>query len=67
MINLLDISCTQKFSVLAKGEMSFSDVVEEGPTEEVLECNEIENMDLNLCKTLSTCTLKKCSWLIYYN
>ena len=24
--------------------------------EEVLECNESENMDLNMCKILSTCT-----------
>ena len=40
--------------------MSFSYVVEEGPSEEVLECNESENMDSNMdsnmCKTLSTCT-----------
>ena len=53
---LLNISCTQESSVLAKGEMSFSYVVEEGPSEEVLECNERENMDLNICETLSTCT-----------
>ena len=32
--------------------MLFSYIVEE----EVLECNERENMDLNMCKTLSTCT-----------
>ena len=32
--------------------MLFSCVVEE----EVLECNEGENMDLNMCKTLSSCT-----------
>ena len=32
--------------------MLFSYVVEE----EVLECNESENMDSNMCKTLSTCT-----------
>ena len=36
--------------------MSFSYVFEEGPSEEVLECNECENMDLNMCETLSTCT-----------
>ena len=34
----------------------FSYVVEEGPSEEVLGCNERENMDLNMCETLSTCT-----------
>ena len=27
-----------------------------GPSEEVLECNESENMDLNMCTTLSICT-----------
>ena len=32
--------------------MLFSYVVEE----EVLECNESENMDSNMCKTLSACT-----------
>ena len=32
--------------------MLFSYVVEE----EVLECNESEKMNLNMCKTLSTCT-----------
>ena len=31
-------------------------VVEEGPSEEVLGCNEREDMDLNMCETLSTCT-----------
>ena len=36
--------------------MSFSYVVEEGPSEEVLECNESENMDWNMCETLSSCT-----------
>ena len=36
--------------------MAFSYVVEEGPSEEVLECNEKENMDLNMCEALSTCT-----------
>ena len=46
-MDLLNISCTQESSVLAKGEMSFSYVVEEGPSEDVLDCNEIENMDLN--------------------
>ena len=55
-MDLLNISCTQESSVLAKGEMSFSYVVEEGSSEEVLECNERENMDLNMCETLSTCT-----------
>ena len=59
-MDLLNISCTQESSVLAKGEMSFSYVVEEGPSEEVLECNERENIDLNMCETLSIChTLKK--------
>ena len=33
--------------------MLFSNVAEEGPTEGVLECNESENMDLNVCKTQS--------------
>ena len=32
--------------------MLFSYAVEE----EVLECNESENMDSNMCKTLCTCT-----------
>ena len=41
-MDLLNISCTQESSVLAKGEMAFSYVVEEGPSEEVLECNERE-------------------------
>ena len=27
-----------------------------GPSEKVLECNESENMDSNMCKTLSICT-----------
>ena len=49
------MSCTQESSFLAKGEMSFSYVVEEGPSEEVLECNERE-YGLNMCETLSTCT-----------
>ena len=35
--------------------MLFSYVVEEGPAEEALECNESENMELNMCKTQSTC------------
>ena len=35
--------------------MLFNYVVEEGPTEEVLDCNESENMDSNMCKTQSTC------------
>ena len=35
---LSNISCTQESSVLAKGKMSFSYVVEKGPSEEVLEC-----------------------------
>ena len=42
-MGLLNISCTQESSVLTKGEMSFSYAVEEGPSEEVLECNEREN------------------------
>ena len=50
-MDLLKISCTQESSVLDKGEISFSYVVEEGPSAEVLECNERENMDLNMCKT----------------
>ena len=54
MIDLLNI--TQESSVLAMGEMSFSYVVVEGPSEEVLECNERENMDLNMYGTLITCT-----------
>ena len=41
-MDLLNMSCTQESSFLAKGEMSFSYVVEEGPSEEVLECNERE-------------------------
>ena len=53
MKDLLNISCTQESSVFAKGEMSFSYVFE-GPSEEVLERNETENMDLNMCETLST-------------
>ena len=32
--------------------MLISYVIEEGLTEEVLECNESENMDSNMCKTL---------------
>ena len=36
--------------------MSFSYVIEEGPSEEVLECNESEKMDSNMCETLSTYT-----------
>ena len=55
-MDLLNISCTQESSVLAKAEMSFSYVVEEGPSEEVLECYESENMDSNMCETLSSCT-----------
>ena len=41
---------------LALAEMSSSYVVEEGPSEEVLKCNESENMDSNMCETLSSCT-----------
>ena len=41
-MDLLNISCTQESSVLAEGEMAFSYVVEEGHSEEVLECNERE-------------------------
>ena len=55
-MDLLNISCTQESSVLAEGEMAFSYVVEEEPSEEVLECNERENMDLNMCELLSTCS-----------
>ena len=57
-MNLLKIYCTQESSVLAKGEMSFSYVVEEGPSEEVLECNERERTRIfsHVQKTLSTCT-----------
>ena len=55
VMDLLNISWTQESSVLAKGEMSFSYVIEEGPSEEVLECNESENMDSNMCETLSSC------------
>ena len=36
--------------------MLFSYIVEEGPAEKVLECNESEKMDSNMGKTLSTCT-----------
>ena len=43
-MDLLNISWTQESSILAKAETSFSYVVEEGPSEEVLECNESENM-----------------------
>ena len=56
-MDLLNISYTQESSVLAEGEMSFDFVVEEGPSEEfVLECNESENMNSNICENLSTCT-----------
>ena len=56
-MNLLNVSYTQKYSVFAEDEMSFSYVVVERPAEEVLKCNESEKMDLNMCKTLSTsCT-----------
>ena len=47
-MDLLNISYTQESSVLANGELSFSYVVEKGPSEEVLECNERENMNLNM-------------------
>ena len=43
-MDLLNVSCTQESSVLAKGEMSFSYAVEEGPSEEVLECNERDRL-----------------------
>ena len=57
MIDLSNISYTQESSVLVEGEMSFSYVVEEGPSEEVvLECNESKNMKSNMCENLSTCT-----------
>ena len=36
----LSISYTKESSVLTEGETLFSYVVEEGPAEEVLECNE---------------------------
>ena len=36
--------------------MPISYVVEEGPSEDVLDSNESENMDSNICETLSTCT-----------
>ena len=57
-MDLINISCTQGSSVLAEGEMAFSYVVKEGPSEEVLKCNEREreNMDLNMCELLSTCS-----------
>ena len=51
-MNLLNISYIEETAVLTEGEMLFSYVVEE----DVLECNESENMDSNMCKTLSTCT-----------
>ena len=34
-MDLLNISCTQESSVLTKGEMSFSYVIEEWPSEDV--------------------------------
>ena len=37
--------------------MLLNNVVEVGPTEEVSECNESENVGSNMCKTLSTCAL----------
>ena len=55
-MDLLNISCTQKSSVLTKADMSFGYIVEKGTSEEVLECNESENMDSNMCETLSSCT-----------
>ena len=51
-MNLLSISYSEETSVLTEDKMLFSYVAEE----EVLECNESENMDLNMCKTLSTYT-----------
>ena len=56
-MNLLSISYTEESSVLTEGCMLFSYVVEDGPAEEVLECNESENMDSNMCKTQSTYAL----------
>ena len=44
--------------------MLFSYVVEEGPAEEVLECNESENMESNMCKTQSACAFFKESVLL---
>ena len=52
-MNVLSISYTEESSVLTEGKMLFSYVAEEGPTEEVLACNESENMHLNMCKTQS--------------
>ena len=43
-MDLLNISHTQKYSVLAEDEMSFSYVFEEGPAEEVLKCNESDHV-----------------------
>ena len=50
-MDLLNISYNQESSVLANGEMSFSYVVGEGPSEEVLECNESETMTWVRCDT----------------
>ena len=52
VMNLLSMSYTEESSVLTEGLILFSYVVEEGPAEEVLECNESEKMDSNMCKTL---------------
>ena len=48
-MDLFNISCTQESSVLAKGKMSFSNDVEDQPSEEVLECNKSEKMESNMC------------------
>ena len=53
-MDLFNSSYTQESSVLSEGKMSFSYVVEEGPSEEDLECNESENMDSNMCETPCT-------------
>ena len=59
-MDLLNIFCNQESSVLAKDEMPISYVVEEGPLEDVLNCNDSENMDSNMWETLAHVhTLKK--------
>ena len=50
-MDLLNLSYNQKSSVSAEDEMSFSCVVEEGPSEEIVECNETEHIDSNMCET----------------
>ena len=60
-MNLLNVSYTQKYSVFAEDEMSFSYVVEEGLAEEVLKCNESEKWIRTCAKPLvhHVHTLKK--------